>query len=242
MTYPPRGNRPRRSPRSWSRRPTPRRPRTGQVPGPARGEERHAEQDARPQRPRDEVEPVDPIGLAQQRDHRERQAEADRHDAQDGRDDPERSPHVPTSIRPRTRVPAPGSERIVTSPWSAPSRSAIPCRPVPVRSAAGSNPAVVHDLERQVPVRLREDHRGRARLRVLDHVLQGLEARSRRPPPPRARSAPGRRLGPWSARAIAAPGRPVPRPVPRRSGAAGRCRAPGRGGRPGPSGSRRRSA
>ena len=37
-------------------------------------EEGHAEQDAQPQRPRDEVEAVDPIGLAQQRADRERQA------------------------------------------------------------------------------------------------------------------------------------------------------------------------
>ena len=87
-----------------------------------------------------EVQAVDPVGVAEERSHRDRHGEPDRRDAEDVGDDPERSPQARTSIRPLTLVPAPGSERTVRSPWSAPSRSAIPCSPVPFALDAGSNP------------------------------------------------------------------------------------------------------
>ena len=64
---------------------------------------------------------------------------------------------MPAGFRRRTRrvrsrvtvVPAPGAERTSTAPPSAPSRSAIPCRPVPMPRGLGLEPdAVVPNLER----------------------------------------------------------------------------------------------
>ena len=83
---------------------------------------------------------------------------------------------APTGTRPDTTVPRPGAESTVTSPSRAPSRSAMPCSPVPYPFAAGSKPcAVVGDREPQLAVRPLEGDRGRRRVRVLRHVLEGLE-------------------------------------------------------------------
>ena len=146
-----------------------------------------------------------------------------------------RTPPTPTGTgsRPSTVVPPPGTDVTVTSPSSAPSRSAIPCRPVP---CGGRNrieaPAVVgHGERRCVDRRSESVIRRRRRLGVLRDVLHRLETREvdgglDRP----AGSGRRRRRGARSAARTSGPGPRARRAAPCRPAAGGRCPGPGRAG------------